>query len=86
MCSSRILVAPSAGNFQTAIFKFEVLLSIFCGTKSTVEWTTAPRPPIMPYPPINIDFFSTAPLPPPHLLFNVLKTLYPHLWMEGFKL
>ena len=40
MCSSRILVAPSAGNFQTAIFKFEVLLSIFCGTKITLEWTT----------------------------------------------
>ena len=44
MCSSRILVAPSAGNFQTAIFKFEVLLSIFCGTKITLEWTT-PAPP-----------------------------------------
>ena len=38
MCSSRILVAPAAGNFQTAIFKFEVLLSIFCGTKITLEY------------------------------------------------
>ena len=44
MCSSRIVVAPSAGNFQTAIFKFEVLLSIFCGTKITLKWTTPPPP------------------------------------------
>ena len=36
-CSSRILVALSAGSF-TAIFKLEVLLSIFCGTKITLEW------------------------------------------------
>ena len=77
MCSSRILVAPAAGNFQTAIFKFEVLLSIFCGTKITLEWTT-PLPifrsnpsPIMPYPHINIQIFS------PPSLFNILKTPYP---------
>ena len=42
MCSSKILVTSSAGNFQTAIFKFEALLSIFCGTKITLEWITSP--------------------------------------------
>ena len=40
--------------------KMEVLLSIFCGTKITLEWITLPLsfqdlpPPIMPYPPINM--------------------------------
>ena len=38
-CFSRNLIAPSAGSF-TVIFKLKVLLSIFCGTKITLEWTT----------------------------------------------
>ena len=71
MCSSRILVASSAGNFQTAIFKFEVLISMFCSTKITLERTTLPifrsTPHIMPYPPIDIETFSPPPPPPPPL-------------------
>ena len=86
---------PPLTRLQTAIFKLEVLLSIFCGTKITLIWTTPPPPPpppppphpsppppppplplplpspqfldlhllppIMPYPPINIEMFSTPP-------------------------
>ena len=55
--------------------KLEVLLSIFCGTKINLEWITPPPPPIfrsippiMPYPTINIEFFSTPPL------IRILKT------------
>ena len=77
MCSSRILVVPSAGKFQTAIFKFDVLLSTLCGTKINLKWTNLPflHLPIMTYPPINIKFFFTPP-PSSTPLFNILKTPY----------
>ena len=46
---------------QTATFKLQVLLSIFCGIKNTLEWTTPLfldlNPRIMPYLPINIEKF-----------------------------
>ena len=51
--------------FETLDQKLEVLLSIFCGTKITLEWITHP-PPFLDLPifrsPINTQFFST-PLP-----------------------
>ena len=80
MCSSRILVVPSAGKFQTAIFKFDVLLSTLCGTKINLKWTNLPflHLPIMTYPPINIKFFFT----PPPLLHPIIQyfedSLHPH--------
>ena len=84
---------PPLTRLQTAIFKLEVLLSIFCGTKITLIWTTpiplhppppltpifrsTPPPPIMPYPPINIEMFST---PPSH--YSIFWRLHtPHLLM-----
>ena len=80
---------PPLTRLQTAIFKLEVLLSIFCGTKITLIWTTpippppppltpifrsTPPPPIMPYPPINIEMFST--LPSHYSIFWRLHTLH----------
>ena len=52
--------------------RLKVLLSIFCGTKISLEWiTTSPfldlppsLPLVAPYPPINIEIFST-----PHCKF-----------------
>ena len=81
MCSSKILVTSSAGNFQTAIFKFEALLSIFCGTKITLEWITSPifRSTSHHALPIHYywNFFNPPPPPPPPSLFNILKNPYP---------
>ena len=48
---------PPLTRLQTAIFKLEVLLSIFCGTKITLIWTTPLPPPPPPPPP--------PPIPPP---------------------
>ena len=46
---------------QTATFKLEVLLRIFCGIKNTLEWTNPLfldlNLGIMPYLPINIEIF-----------------------------
>ena len=75
---------PLLAALQTAIFKLEVLLSIFCDTKITLEWTTPsfldlpPPNPIMPHPTINIQIFS-APLP----LFSILKTYGVFKWGGG---
>ena len=38
---------PPLTRLQTAIFKLEVLLSIFCGTKITLIWTTPIPPPLL---------------------------------------
>ena len=53
------------GIFETLGQKLEVLLSVFCGTKSNFEWIAPPPPPfldlppIMPYLPINIKISAT---------------------------
>ena len=50
--------------------KLEVLLSVFCGTKIALEWTTCPPPPLCLTHPLILKFFN-----PP--LFSILKTSYP---------
>ena len=67
-CSTRILVPPSAGSFTDSHFQagsFEVLISIFCGTKITLEWTTPPPPPLCLSHPLILKFFQPPP-PPTH--------------------
>ena len=50
--------------YRQPFSSWEVLLSIFCGTKITSELTTPQfldLSPNMPYPPINLEIFQSAP-------------------------
>ena len=73
---------PLLAALQTAIFKLEVLISIFCGTRITLEWTTPPYPPFLDLLPryalpINIGIFST----PPH--FQYFEDYIPPVFVNG---
>ena len=70
MCSSRILVALSAGSFKDSHFQVpsfvkHLLLHQNCFGVDYPPFLDLPPPPphpIMPYPPINIEIFSAPPL------------------------
>ena len=73
--------------FKTLGQKLEVLLSIFCGTKITLEWITShfwiytPSPPLYLTLPLILNFFQLPPTPTP--LFSILKSPYtPPLYCE----
>ena len=81
-CSSRILVALSSDSFSDSHFQVGSFVKRLLGTKITLTQTTpsifkSTLPPSnVPYPPINIEFFSGPPPFPPQL-FNIRKTPYP---------
>ena len=78
-CSSRILIAPSAGSFTDSHFQVGSFLTIFCGTKTTLEWTTSP---IMPCPhPLFIEIFSRPPS-----IIQYFEDSIPPFVNRGFKL
>ena len=81
---------PLLVALQTASFKFQVLLSIFCGTKITFWRGLAPifrstLPSIMPYPPINIEISPPNPPTPPPII-QYFQDSIPPLVKGGFKL
>ena len=83
---------PLLVALQTASFKFQVLLSIFCGTKITFWRGLAPifrstLPSVMSYPPINIEISPSPPnLPPPSPIIKYFQDSIPPLVKGGFKL